>query len=108
MSPPAKTLTIGAALLACVPVAGVSLTGVGRVGRRAPFSTASPVDGLAMTPFVGVCRSFPLCSDMSADAADHGSASRGVGVAVFDMAVEYGGRCYWSVVARGTVLDVVR
>jgi len=39
-----------------------------------------------------VCRSFPLCSDMSADAADNGSVSHGVGVAVLDMAVAYAGR----------------
>jgi len=61
-----------------------------------------------MTPFVDVCRSFPLCSDISADAADQGFASRGVGVAVLDMVVAYGGRCCWSAVTRGTVLDVVR
>ena len=61
-----------------------------------------------MTPFVGMRRSFPLWSDMSADAADHGFASRGVDVAVLDMAVVYGIRCSWSSAARVAMPDVAR
>jgi len=75
-SPPAKTLTIGTVLLlTCVAVACVSLVGVERVGRCTASGFTSPFAGLAMMPFVGVCRSFPLWSDMSADTADHGFAS---------------------------------
>ena len=89
-------LKTGVVPFVCAAVASGSVAGVGRVGRRPPSDTASPVVSRPMVPFVARCQSALLCSDISAEAADHGSASRGVGVAFPDMAVVYtGGIWVW-------------